>query len=419
VTGPLTISRETVIGEISFVPLGADGDTSAAVSASRGGRSMFKKLLKAAKAEGNIVAMKYSDEQIDQMTEKDAKAALKKCMAAEDDPDKPAEGDDEPPAKAKKAKAADDDDADDDKKAEAAAQKRIQAARKAEAAEARRVSAIRARVQKYAGTERVKVKLDAQGMPSDDGAERTVDLVPHALEFGWSADQAELVALRCGRPARHVGGPLVYSTTTPEASEAVLECAILQAARHQFKLEDDDFYTQPTPDGKGTIRRVPAHLQREVQGELRARYTDQVRQAAHTMFRGQITRLIRAEGASTMSASRTCWPTCRTSSPCRATCSPSRRGGSSAPSVGERLQAAKSINLLGDVMFKEARADRRAGELQPRRPGVRQPGPAVRPHPDDPVDAHRQRRPGILGTGVPQKLGQGAGLALNDVIWTL
>jgi hypothetical protein len=43
VTGPLTISRETVIGEISFVPLGADGDTSATVSASRGGRSMFKK----------------------------------------------------------------------------------------------------------------------------------------------------------------------------------------------------------------------------------------------------------------------------------------------------------------------------------------------------------------------------------------
>lgn len=35
VTGPCTISRETELGEISFVPLGADGDTSATVSASR------------------------------------------------------------------------------------------------------------------------------------------------------------------------------------------------------------------------------------------------------------------------------------------------------------------------------------------------------------------------------------------------
>jgi len=36
VTGPLTISRKTRLGEISFVPLGADGDTSATVTAQRG-----------------------------------------------------------------------------------------------------------------------------------------------------------------------------------------------------------------------------------------------------------------------------------------------------------------------------------------------------------------------------------------------
>ena len=36
VAGPLTISRETLIGEFSFVPLGADRDTSVDVAASRG-----------------------------------------------------------------------------------------------------------------------------------------------------------------------------------------------------------------------------------------------------------------------------------------------------------------------------------------------------------------------------------------------
>ncbi|WP_439631464.1 HK97 family phage prohead protease [Gemmata sp.] len=33
ITGPITISRETELGEVSFVPLGADGDTSADVTA--------------------------------------------------------------------------------------------------------------------------------------------------------------------------------------------------------------------------------------------------------------------------------------------------------------------------------------------------------------------------------------------------
>ena len=36
VTGPLTVSRETDLGEISFVPLGADGNTSVSVAARQG-----------------------------------------------------------------------------------------------------------------------------------------------------------------------------------------------------------------------------------------------------------------------------------------------------------------------------------------------------------------------------------------------
>ena len=115
VKGPLIIARETDIEEISFVPLGADGNTSATVTASRG-RVMASKYHAALK---NIQAGKYSDEDVDAMDETEAKAALKECMAAEDEPD----GDEKPKAKAK----AEDDD--EDKKAKASAKARIQAER--------------------------------------------------------------------------------------------------------------------------------------------------------------------------------------------------------------------------------------------------------------------------------------------------
>jgi hypothetical protein len=104
VTGPLTISRETRLGEISFVPLGADGDTSAAVSASRGKGTMFKTMLATLRKTGHVKAAKYSDEEIDKMSEDEAKTNFKKCMAEEGDED--AEKEKEAKAKAAKAKPA-------------------------------------------------------------------------------------------------------------------------------------------------------------------------------------------------------------------------------------------------------------------------------------------------------------------------
>src|SRR5205823_5433460 len=71
-------------------------------------------------------------------------------------------------------------------------------------------------------------------------------------------------------------------------TEAVLEAASLQALRHQYRLEEEGFYTQPTPDGSGVMARVPAYLVRQVRDDLTARYPDQVQQAAHTLFRGRI-----------------------------------------------------------------------------------------------------------------------------------
>lgn len=88
VKGPMVISRQTRIGEVSFVPLGADGDTSVAVAAQAGKRG---------------TAMRYSDEDIDNMSEEEAKAALRRCMA-EDDEDDDEEDDDEGSRSSKSAK---------------------------------------------------------------------------------------------------------------------------------------------------------------------------------------------------------------------------------------------------------------------------------------------------------------------------
>ncbi len=261
--GPGTISRETELGEISFVPLGADGDTSATVQASnRKGRVMnFQSALK------QICAGKYSDEEIDKMSDDEAKANLKKCMnAADDEPDEDdkKKKDDE---KAK-AKAADEE----EKKTEAASLARIKANRKAEANDLRRADSIRASVSKY-GILQIEV----------DG--KKVNLAAHAIEEGWSEEKTELHALRAARPGQEVGqSPHFYSTSQPEVSGAVLECAVFDALRQNFKLFDDDFY-QIGDDGK---RRVSKGEQKRIQADLNHRYPDQVRQAAHTMFRGQI-----------------------------------------------------------------------------------------------------------------------------------
>jgi hypothetical protein len=262
VTGPLVISRETEIGEVSFVPLGADGDTSATVSASRGSTAAMntKALLKFAKSQGVKAAMRYEDSDIDKMTEDEAKAALKECMKSADDEKK----DDE--AKAKAAE-------DDEKRAEASAAARIKAARKAEADELTRCDAIKAAVAKHGATH----------VTLENG--QKVLLAAHAIAEGWTADKAELVALRNGRPT--AGGPHVHVPGAPEMSEAVLECAVFQAASPtEFRLFDDSFYTADGVKGRGA---VPAHLAARVKRELAGRYPDKVQQAAHDHFKGRVT----------------------------------------------------------------------------------------------------------------------------------
>lgn len=266
ITGPMTISHETELKEISFVPLGADGDTSVSVSASWGKNRMYKAMLLAALKHGNVKAGKYSADDVDKMSEDQAKSALKECM---DDGD----GDEKAKAKAaeedeKKAKAAEEEKKTD---AKAAAHHMIQATRAAVVEEEKRIAAIR---------------ITAKGNSA---------IISKAIEQGWDANRTELEVLRASR-APASAGLTVYSTTTPtlqderdpEFGMKVLEAALMKANRHQFKLNDESFYYDKSPDprlGISAVRRVPEYLQAEAQGDLKTRYTDKVQQFSHTLFK--------------------------------------------------------------------------------------------------------------------------------------
>jgi hypothetical protein len=292
---------------------------------------------------------------------------------------------------------------------------------------------------------------------------KPVDLVAHAIERGWTPqraeDKAELWQLRASRPGPGVGVPggLAYATTSPQVSEAVIEAAVLDAARHQFRLDDDDFYTDPSPDRTTRVRRVPLAIQKAAQRELRARYTDQVQQAAHTIFKGRIAprqifqaafnawghrreldlsgeqsvrrtfaawhfyeqrHAIEAEGASNLSISNILanvlnkfalqgylfteqvW-----------------RKVAAIKSVSD-FKATKSINLLGDVMFKQLGS---AGELEHASLGDQAFSNQAFPFGRMLTLPWTHTVNDDLGmlTGAPMKIGQGAGLALNDSFWTL
>lgn len=263
ITGPMWISQKTIIGEISFVPLGADGDTSASVTASqRKGNPVDPK--SALKFAMSLMASKakFGPTQIEAMTDEEATIALTKCMNAADE-------DDEEEKKKKE---------DEEKKAEAAQIAGIRAAlRKEASAETLRIAGIQAAVKKHGVSE---IELDG----------KKVNLAAHAIDNNWSEDKVELHALRASRPAAHVGNsPHFYSPSQGQLSDAVLECALFDAMGN-FRLFDSDFYrVGDTVSASGqSSRRTSEREENRITSQLKARYTDQVRQTAHTMFRGRI-----------------------------------------------------------------------------------------------------------------------------------
>lgn len=277
VTGPLVISRETELGEISFVPLGADGETSAKVTASqRKGAKMSKNkvMLKWAMAalRAGSKAAKYSDEEVDKMSEDDAKTALKECMKGED-PDTEAEEDSET-------------EEEDKEESKSSKKNPIQAginqARAEMAAELRRQTAITATVQKFGVQREIEIE--------EDGKKMRVDIAAHAIEKGWNPEKVELHLLRAARPGSSVGipGGLAYSTNKYPITDEVLTAAIFQAGRHEMQLGNDDFYFDQHNVNGVLIknRRVPQDLERRAKQGLN--FSDQAQQIARDVFKERI-----------------------------------------------------------------------------------------------------------------------------------
>jgi hypothetical protein len=460
VTGPLTISRETRLGEVSFVPLGADGDTSATVTAQRGKTTMdwkaaLKELLADLRAELEAAGAKcHTDAEIDNMSADEARSALKKYMkhARQDEEDEEEDEDDEEEdAKARKAKA---------KKASAGrAAPDISAAARLLQKELRR-----------AAVEEQKRQGEIRALAERHGAGRKGNLVEQAILDGWTVERVKaalLDHLRDERPGAGVGVPggLAFSTGAADMSEEVMEAGLLHACRHQFRLEDDSFYSDPTPDGSGTLRRVPARMQAETQRELRARYSDKVRQTAHDMFfnsrhqnyvgymspkvlfnlcfraagyqgrldlssqSGVETMLrawdrleprdgIRAEGTSTLAISNILANVMNKFALQGYLFTEQAWREIAAIRPVNDFKPTKSINLLGDVMYKALGPD---SELSQASVGDQAFSNQATPYgriATIPWTSIVNDDLGML-TGVPLKIGQGAGLALNDLFWAL
>ncbi len=446
VVGPITISRETELKEISFVPLGADDSTSVTVSASTGKgkkvmKGLYKTLLLKAFQKGLVKAGKYSAEDIDKMDEKEAKAALKETMSEDGEKTEAEDGEEEDDDEEEMTEA--EEEGKPKAKAKSSSTKAaIQASRKQFAAEMDRQAKIN---QLAAKSQVIFIKVDGQD----------TNLFAHAIQKGWSVDKTELEALRASRPGPGVGTTHLHLPNAPQVSEAVLEAAVLHACRHQLQLQDDSFYYEPTPDGKGTKRRVSASIQRETQGAFAARYTDQVQQSAHTLFKGRVS-LHRVMEVAFRAAGSTSALDFKSEEGLRAAFAEwgyreqgFRADGASSISLSNVLsnvmnkfalqgylfteqtwrkicairpvndfKPTKSINLLGDVMFKQIGS---TGELESAtlsdQAFANQAAPFGRIM-TIPWTNIINDDLSILST-LPTKLGSGAGLALNDAIWTL
>ncbi len=265
--GPMNISRKTRLINVSFVPSGADPDTSVTVAAKakqeKGTAMNWKEVLKALQAElrASGATAKYSDTDVDTMTIEAARAA---CI--ERAPEIKADDTDAKALlKAEKRKA--------EFKAEADA---ILADLNKRAAAAHvRHAAIEASAKKHAITD---IEI------GEGDKKKTVSFIAYAIQENWSEDKAELEAIRAERPAAGVGVPggLGFSIGSPEVGEAVLECAVLEALRSP--LFSDSFYTGKHGDRDGMNELTAKHIK----ADLKDRYPEKVQDDAHKIFKGRI-----------------------------------------------------------------------------------------------------------------------------------
>lgn len=247
VQGPVHIARKTVLGEISFVALGADDNTSARIAAhaaAKGSKMTFEQWLEAKgiAADGltdavkNVLKAQFDAEQKleakkakggtaggdeDEGEEDDVEAA-----AADDDEDDDDEGEDEddgddeddddaPPAKKAKDKSAKGKSAKGKKASarrvnldlEAMADRAIQATRKAQAKEQNRI----AKVQKIAA--------------------QHPDIAAKAIAQGWDEGKTELEVLRADRPKGNGVYASSFGINTGAGTEPTVDIVAAACAR--------------------------------------------------------------------------------------------------------------------------------------------------------------------------------------------
>jgi len=185
VRGPALIARRTLLGEVSFVPGGADGKTSARVAASQSRGSSKMTFEEFVAAQGFDVAA---------LSESQAKF-MQKAFAAEQNPTGPPAT---PPKGGQVKAAAGGDDGEDPV---ALARKNVRAA---VAEELQSVERIREICAKH-GDPELTIEATANGVKTS----RKVSIAAHAVEQNWSVDKTELEAMRKGRakgPAIHMAG---------------------------------------------------------------------------------------------------------------------------------------------------------------------------------------------------------------------
>lgn len=290
--GPVYVSRKTLIREVSFVVIGADLDTSVLVAS---GANMAETIL------AKMTFAEYCKTHgFDEKTlSKDQSTYMKKMWAKEKASEPDEEDDDE-----------DDSDAE-PKEKEAKAGAKLDLKAQAKQAKLDRENELKAEFDQYRDAQNAESKRvrelkavcaanpDLQGEILVGTETKGVILLDHAIAAGWDAERlhpayklAELKAenlknVRDDRPSRAPFGyaandPLeAGSKTDPHFKQKVIEAAILQAGN--CKLESDSYYFD-RGEKNTLVRRVPENVQADAQREYKARYTDQVQQAAHTHF---------------------------------------------------------------------------------------------------------------------------------------
>ena len=242
-SGPMYVARETVLGEVSIVPLGADLATSANVA--NAGSNLQ---LQGADTMTFIKWLEARGKSLSTLTVEEI-TTLRANYQAEvgTTSDTPANNGGSPPISA------------------AAFTDQIAAAREAAAQESERQTKIRAHCQAYGVT---KTVIEGIEVPS---------LEAHALRHGWTPDQTELHALRASRAGGDGAGPNFYVPSKSAPSDAILEAAVLQAGN--CPMMESDFWDK---------HNVSSRLRDRPQREIRARYTDEVQQRAHDLYHGRI-----------------------------------------------------------------------------------------------------------------------------------